>query len=169
MAARLYGDPTYDSLDAHRHLLRRMEMEYDAWAYSLHQPSLYLIQRVLEEDLGLHQLSGDYRVMAWVKPWCSFKPGVGVAYAWEPVIVRGGRRRTRRQDTVRERVAANVTLRRGLAGAKPEQFFYWLFEVLNLRPDDEFHDLFPGTGAATKAWERWRRQARLFVEEAQTG
>lgn len=33
----------------------------------------------------------DVRVMAWVKPWCSFKPGVNPAYAWEPVIVGGGR------------------------------------------------------------------------------
>jgi hypothetical protein len=28
----------------------------------------------------------------WVKPFAAFKPNVGLAYTWEPVILRGGRR-----------------------------------------------------------------------------
>ena len=100
----------------------------------------------------------DVRVMAWVKPFCSFKPGVNPAYAWEPVIVRGGRPRTRNLLTVRDYVTATITLRRGLAGVKPDAFSFWLFEVLNMDSGDEFNDLFPGSGAVTKAWSRWSRK-----------
>jgi len=99
--------------------------------------------------------------MAWVKPFCAFKANVGVAYAWEPVIVRGGRKRTREQLTVRDWVSAVITLQRGTHGAKPETFCYWLFEVLNLDPADELYDLFPGSGVVTRTWERFCNQRQL--------
>lgn len=69
-----------------------------------------------------------------------------VAYAWEPVIVRGGRRRTREQDTVRDWLAENITLRRGMTGAKPAAFVHWLLDVLNVQAGDTVDDIFPGTG-----------------------
>ena len=97
----------------------------------------------------------DVRVCAWVKPFCSFKPNVNPAYSWEPVIFRGGRKRTREQATLRDHIACNITLRRGLSGAKPEGFCFWLFELLNIEPGDEFVDLFPGSGAVTDALARW--------------
>ena len=40
-------------------------------------------------------------------------------------------------------------------GQKPEPFCRWLFEWLGARPDDTFHDLFPGSGAVGRAWENW--------------
>lgn len=84
---------------------------------------------------------------------------VNPAYAWEPVIVHGGRtRRERSEPTVRDWVAASITLRRGLSGAKPMAFCYWLFGVLGLRPGDELIDLFPGTGAVTAAWSLWQER-----------
>ena len=99
--------------------------------------------------------------MSWVKPFCSFKPGVGVAYAWEPVIVKGGRKRDREQPTVRDWVSANITLKKGLSGVKPIEFSFWLFEVLNLEPSDEFTDMYPGSGAVSKAWEIYKNS--LFI------
>jgi len=161
-----YADPPYPGL-AHyykaqpeytgeldfRDLLARLGHDYpDGWALSLHSPALRTI---------LPLCPPETRVTAWVKPFASFKPGVGVAYAWEPVLVYGGRRRTREQPTVRDWIAANITLQRGLVGAKPDVFCYWLFEVLGLEPGDEFVDLFPGTGAVTRAWERFQQQMRL--------
>ena len=125
----------------------------DGWALSCSSPSL-------KEILPL--CPPDVRVMAWVKPFCSFKPNVGVAYAWEPVIVRGGRKRTREQATVRDFVSANITLRRGLSGAKPERFGLWLCEVLNMDRGDTLEDLYPGTGAVTKAWEKYQAQGVLL-------
>ena len=44
-----------------------------------------------------------------------------------------------------------ITLKRGFTGAKPADFCFWMFEVLNLEPTDLFHDEFPGSGAVTAA------------------
>jgi hypothetical protein len=99
--------------------------------------------------------------MPWTKTFASFKPNVNPAYAWEPVIVCGGRPRTREQLTVRDWVACPITLRRGLTGAKPREFCDWLFQVLNLEPQDELVDVFPGSGSVGVAWERWRSQLRI--------
>ena len=137
----------WDNPEYHSALIQSLCIEYDAWAMSLSSPSLRVI---------LPMCPDDCRIMAWVKPFCSFKPGVGVAYAWEPVIVWQGRLRTREQDTVRDWHSANITMQQGLPGAKPKSFALWLFEVLNLEPSDEFCDLFPGTGAVGDAWNEYR-------------
>lgn len=157
LAAKFYGDrheeaAAYDDPETHRLLIARLNDEFDGWALSTHSPALRII---------LPMCPDDSRVMAWVKPFASFKPGVTVAYAWEPVIVRGGRRRPREAGTVRDWVAANVTLRRGFPGAKPEMFCCWIFEVLGMNPDDFFLDVFPGSGAVRRAWESWRKQQKL--------
>lgn len=160
-SAKHYADhPDFAGEVDHARLLERLRDEFaDGWALCLNEPSL---PEVLEhcKAAGLDRRRGDYRVMAWVKPFCSFKPGVNPAYAWEPVIVSGGRKRTREQPTVRDWVAANITLKRGLAGAKPPDFCVWLFEVLGLEPGDELVDLFPGSGAIGDAWESYRQGLR---------
>ena len=136
----------------HEILIAEMDKFYDAWALSCSSPSLKQI---------LSYCPDNVRVMPWVKPFCSFKPYVGVAYAWEPVIIKGGRKRDREQPTIRDWVSANITLKKGLSGVKPIGFCCWLFEVLNMRPDDEFIDLYPGSGAVTAAWEMY--QGSLFM------
>lgn len=88
----------------------------------------------------------------------SFKPNVNPAYAWEAVIFNLGRQRTRQQPTIRDWHSANMTMERGLCGVKPESFCFWIFEVLNLQPGDEFFDLFEGSGAVTRAFNRWLAQ-----------
>lgn len=134
----------------HAALIRQLEADYpDGWALSSSASALKYVLPLCPDDV---------RVMAWVKPFCSFKPNVNPAYAWEPVLVHGGRHRTRKQDTVRDWVSANITLRRGLSGVKPEAFCHWLFEVLNMQEGDELVDLFPGTGAVTKAWQKWQHR-----------
>ena len=154
-----YADPPYIG-QAHRYpektevdhalLIEQLSEEYpDGWALSCSSLSLRFLLPLCPEDI---------RVLAWVKPFAVFKPNVGLAYAWEPVILRGGRKRTREQETVRDWVAVNITLRRGLVGAKPEGFCFWLFEAMGLVPEDEFHDLYPGTGGVTTAWQRWCHQ-----------
>ena len=158
-----YADPPYPGCAAlypektevdHAELIRRLSEEYpDGWALSTGARHLQYVLSLCPEDV---------RVGSWVKPWAVFHPHVGVAYAWEPVIFRGGRRRSRRQDTVRDWVAASCTLGRGVVGAKPDAFCYWVFEVLNLEPEDELVDLYPGSGAVSRAWERWRRRLPLL-------
>lgn len=147
--AHLYPEKT--EVD-HVALVTQLVRDYpDGWALSCKSGSL-------RELLSL--LDSRVRVMAWVKPFAVFKPNVGVAYAWEPVIVSGGRRRTREQPTVRDWVSENITLRKGLTGAKPIRFCWWLFDVLNAQPGDELHDLFPGTGIVKQAWESYFQRPR---------
>jgi hypothetical protein len=149
----------YDDPAEHQRLIDRLCDEFpDGWAMSLHSPALRVI---------LPMCPADCRVSAWVKPFCSFKPNVLVAYAWEPVIWRGGRKRAKGQDTVRDWMAESITLQRGLVGAKPERFCFWLFTMLGLRAGDEFVDLFPGTGGVSAAWASFQAQSpRLFAEPA---
>lgn len=154
-----YADPPYPGMAHfyeentevdHGDLIRDLCADFpDGWALSTASTTLSIVLPLCPDDV---------RVMAWVKPFASFKPGVGVAYAWEPIIVRGGRRRTREQGTVRDWVAANITLQRGMVGVKPEDFCFWLFEVLNIQDGDELVDVFPGSGAVTAALEKWRAE-----------
>ncbi|MEB8637972.1 hypothetical protein P4H32_30385 [Bacillus cereus] len=152
--AHLYPEKTeVDHVD----LITKLVDEYpDGWALSLHTPSLQYI---------LSLCPSDVRVMAWVKPFAVFKPNVGLAYAWEPVIIRGGRKRTREQPTVRDWFSHNITMKKGLVGAKPELFAYWIFDALNLQKGDEFHDIFPGTGVMMRCWEEYvSREEPLQME-----
>lgn len=149
-----FGDPPYIG-QAHRYpekqevdhvqLITKLE-EYDGWALSCSSSTLQQI---------LAMCSNDVRIAAWVKPFCSFKPGVNPAYAWEPIIWKSARPRTREQVTVRDWVSTPITLKRGLVGAKPNIFCFWLFELLNIEPGDTFDDLFPGTRAVSQAFEQW--------------
>jgi len=152
-AKRHYGkEATYAGEVDHSQLLDSLAA-YDGWALSCSSPSLRIL---------LPLAPSDARVAAWVKPFASFKPGVNPAYAWEPVIWRGGRQgkaRTggRTAPTVRDWVSCNITLKRGLCGAKPDTFNQWLFNLLGMEPGDEFVDLFPGTGGVTRSWEEHLR------------
>jgi hypothetical protein len=127
----------WDDLDTHRALIDRLG-EYDGWALSLTSTTLRPILAICPDDV---------RVAAWVKPFAVFKPGVNPGYCWEPIIWRGGRRRTDRSEpTVRDYLGAPIALQRGLRGAKPEQFMRWVANLLGVRDCDELVDLFPGTG-----------------------
>lgn len=145
----------WDDPETHRALIERLTVEYsDGWALSCSSPSL----RVL-----LPMCPPDIRIGAWVKPFHIFKKGVRPAYAWEPVIYAGGRNvkhpppeKGGKATTPRDWVSSNITLRKGLTGAKPEAFCLWLFDLLNLRSGDELVDLFPGSGSVGAAWAKFQ-------------
>jgi hypothetical protein len=147
-----YADPPYIGLAHlypentevdHAALIERLSGEFpDGWALSCHSPSLRFLLPLCPEDV---------RVLAWVKPFCSFKLHVGLAYAWEPVILRGGRKRTRQHQTVRDWHSEVMTLQKGLVGAKPASFCRWILDVLNYEAGDELVDLYPGTGVMGRA------------------
>ena len=152
MAAKFYGGlhpeaAIYDTLEGHQALIDRLQDEFpDGWAMSLSSTNL-------RDILPLRPPKA--RVAAWVKPFASFKKNVNPAYAWEPVVFMGGRKRPLTVETVRDWCAVNITLKRGFQGAKPREFCWWLFDLLGMEPEDEFHDLFPRSGAVTKAHEAW--------------
>jgi hypothetical protein len=151
-AERHYShDPNCAEVD-HWELITQL-MSFDGWALSLSSPSLEEILHICREVVGPNQV----RVGQWVKPFASFKPNVNPAFAYEPVIFWGGRRRGRDLPTLRDWIAENITMEKGLAGAKPLKFCYWLFEFLGMQPGDEFTDLFPGTGIVSQAWEIFKK------------
>lgn len=153
-----YADPPYlgqawkhyrsEEVD-HVELIERLQT-FDGWALSCSSPSLKVLLPICPELT---------RIGAWVKPFGSFKPGVNPAYVWEPVLFHPARNlgaRDGTQKTIRDWVSANITLKKGLVGAKPKDFCLWLFDILAAQPDDDFSDLFPGTGIVGATWEEWR-------------
>jgi hypothetical protein len=162
-----YADPPYIG-QAKRHygasareVNHRLLIDYldgfDGWALSLSSPTLRTVLPMCPDAV---------RVMAWVKPFCSFKPGMNPAYAWEPVIVKVGRKLGRDIDTVRDYVSANITLQKGVSGAKPEAFCHWVFDVMGMDTGDEFEDVFPGSGAVSRALRTWKAQRSLWERSA---
>ncbi len=175
-----YGDPPYigqakkhyghlgGSEVDHVALIAQLET-YDGWALSLTSSSLQQI---------LAMCPNDVRIAAWVKPFCSWKPGINPAYTWEPIIWKSARKRTREQPIVRDYVSSSISLRtfikvehedgtttkEKLPGRKPDAFCYWLFELLNIQQDDSLDDLFPGTRSVSRAFEQWKRS--LWTEVA---
>jgi hypothetical protein len=158
-ALRHYGDhPDYAGEVDHRELLARLADEYDGWV--LHTSSVALPDVLA--DAAAVGVTRRFRLMAWVQPFAAFKRNVPVAYAWEPVLVCPVRKPVVEgaSGVMRDWLAEPITMQRGLVGAKPEAVCWWLFDVLGAQPGDELHDIFPGTGAVTAAWERWCERDR---------
>lgn len=155
-----YADPPYPGQVRpggtevnHRLLIAHLVQDFpDGWALSTGSKDL--------QDI-LPLCPPKVRVMAWVKPLVFFKPGVRVAYAWEPAIVSGGRKKTARWRTHRDWVSANATSN----GSKPWAFFFWLFAVMGAEPGDEFEDIFPGTGNGSKAFLLYTKQRQMSWRE----
>ena len=132
--AHIWDDP-----ETHRHLVGRLCADYpDGWALSASSTSLHTI---------LPMCPPDVRIAAWVKPFAVFKANVRIAYAWEPVIVHGGRKSSKDGAPVgRDWFSHVITLKRGTVGAKPPKFCRWVLDLLGYIDGDTVDDLFPGTG-----------------------
>lgn len=167
--AHLYKDhPDFAGEVDHAALLDRLETEFDGWI--LHAAATPVSMATLAP---LVAKIGGARWMSWVKGFAAFKRNVPVAYAWEPVIVKPARKPVvSKRLVMRDWIQESITLKRGLTGAKPEAVCHWAFEMVGARPDDQLHDLFPGTGAVTEAWRTWRLkfalpEGPLFKEAAE--
>jgi hypothetical protein len=151
--AKLYKDhPDYAGEVDHAALIDRLQSEYDGWILHMSSTSLKAIVPMLPDG---------YRVMAWVKGFAAFKRNVSVAYAWEPVVVKAARKPVvSKRLIMRDWIECPITLKRGLCGAKPEKVCHWAFEMVGAHPLDNLDDMFPGTGAVTRAWKTWQQ---MFV------
>lgn len=152
----------WDSPLTHAALITRLMVEFpDGWALSLSSSSLRTM---------LNYCHQSARVAVWVKPFASFKPNVTPAYAWEPVIFMGGRRRTRTEWSGRDWVSAmppvfsgEVDPKKGLPGMKPEAFCWWLLvDIFGAKKDDVLVDLFPGSGVVGRTWDKFRHYRGLL-------
>lgn len=166
-----YADPPYvgqakrhydgEEVD-HRMLIDVLVRHFpDGWGLSCSSPTL--------RDL-LPMCPPEVRVGAWVKPFCAFKKGVRPAYAWEPLIFTGGRNKNHppppkggRATTPKDFVSANITLQRGVVGAKPDQFWLWLFDLMGLQAHDTFVDIFPGTLRGQNVLAQYNPQIRYLA------
>lgn len=163
-----HGDGTYpfdglcwDDIDTHRVLIDHLTDEFpDGWALSCTTSSLLKLGPYFPDDV---------RIGAWVKSFAAFKKGVRPAYAWEPVVYRGGHNppweahppplKGGKQTTPKdffvtelddlaswEVFVCPITMKKGLTGAKPELVCDWILDLLGVREGDEFVDIFTGTG-----------------------
>lgn len=154
---RPFDGRCWNDIETHRLYVEWMHAEFpEGWAICASTPSLRLLLPMMPDDV---------RVGSWVKTFSAFKKGVRPAYAWEPVLWRGGRNpgagfphkppeRNGKQNTPKDfyethtavGLACPITLQKGLTGAKPEAFCRWVLDLLNVQPGDLVIDVFPGTG-----------------------
>lgn len=134
----------WDNVATHKALIDMLCADYpDGWALSMGAKSLPVLLPLCPPTV---------RVCAWVKPFSAFKH-VRVAYGWEPVVVCGGRAPSDPDaPATRDWLAENMTLQRGLVGAKPARFNRWVLDLLGyIDGTDTLDDLFPGTGGMAHA------------------
>lgn len=164
-----YADPPYPGC-AKRHYandpsgIKAEEVDHAALIETLRRFDGWALSTSASALLSVWNLCPEARVAVWVKPFTPFRSGQRVAWAWEPVLFCGGRTgKTKSECTVRDWVAVSppVFQRRHISrtiGEKPGEFCFWLFALLGMTRDDEFVDLFPGSGAVSRAWESFCRR-----------
>lgn len=145
---RLYGDhpeaAIWDTKDGHLALVAKLLDEYpDGWALSCNPADLE----------WLLPATNGARVCVWAKTFHQIRPLCSVQYAWEPVILKGGRQIRNRKPMVRDWLPCARSMRKGLVGAKPDKFNQWVLDLLGHEHGDQLDDLFPGTNSMAKAIE----------------
>jgi hypothetical protein len=151
------GHDDFDGEVDHAALLERLASDFDGWV--LHAAATPISMAILSPLVA--KIEGA-RWCSWVKGFAAFKRNVSVAYAWEPVVIKAARKPVvSKRQVNRDWIQESITLKRGLTGAKPEAVCHWAFELLGARPDDELFDLFPGSGAVSRAWQTWRGKFTL--------
>ena len=142
---KLYGKlhdqaAIWDGKQAHWDLIDRLMAEYpDGWALSCNPADLpWMIK---------HE---GIRICAWAKTFHQIRPTT-VQYAWEAVLLYGGRKDNKRKPMVRDWMSSSIAMRKGLVGAKPLVFNTWILDLLNYQNGDTLDDLFPGTNGMAEA------------------
>ena len=138
----------WDDKQAHIDLVQRLCDQYsDGWALSCNPKDLQWL---------LPHCPNTIRVHAWVKGYHQIRPLVSVQYAWEPLLINGGRKIKNRKPMVRDWMSSPATRQTGTPGAKPMTFNHWVLDCLGFQPGDDIHDLFPGSGGMTSAVAKGR-------------
>ncbi len=152
--AHLYANhPDFAGEVDHGALITRLCDEYDGWALSTNAESLHWL---------LPLCPPEHRVLAWVKHT--------VTIGWEPVVIVSARRP---ESTLRDWLQCEPEgfqwrpkPHSYVIGQKPEAFCLWVFAWLGAQPQDTLDDLFAGSGAVGRAWDRWCLQPSLPVSRS---
>lgn len=146
----------WDDPAEHLALMQRAEEEFpDGWALSTDVTSL----RALLTGAPARVLPA-----AWCRGGRRVARLVQVIRAWEPVLYSVPVTPRAKHGAGLDWTVAvsNGHTRDGkFQGAKPRKFSFWLFRLLGLgmHPGDELVDMFPGSGAVTRAWDEYRALA----------
>lgn len=150
---RLYGDlhpeaAVWDAKQAHIDLVQDLCEQYpDGWALSCNPADLRWLLPACPETV---------RVCAWAKTFHQIRPLCTNQYAWEAVLLYGGRSVPKRKPMVRDWLACARSMRKGLVGAKPDEFNVWVLDLLGFNPDeDTITELFPGTRGMDKVLQTY--------------
>lgn len=159
--AHLYrSHPDYAGEVDHATLIQQLST-YDGWALSTSATALPTVLALCPPGT---------RVAAWHRG----ERGMSrwPLNAWEPVIYHGGRPHdptVRRVDSLVHGVSPMTTLPSRVIGAKPAAFCRWVFDLLGAIPGDTFEDLFPGSGAVSRAWTAFASHANPSHEAPHDG
>lgn len=154
-AVRHYRDhPDFAGEVDHAKLIESLVATYDGWALSASSNSLRYL---------LPLCPAKVRVAAWCKTWAANRPRTGSRYSWEPVIFWMARRSFR--AVTNDSMTLAPQMGSALVGQKPPEVCRWVFHLLGAEPGDTLDDLFPGSGAVGRAWEKFQSQAAMIFEE----
>jgi len=156
----MYKDhPDYGGEVDHKALIERLVAEFpDGWALSTSSKTLGPLVRLCPDDT---------RILSWVTLNPRFPPGGGLISAWQPCLMK--RLRPPKDICLDVLVTSYpVGLFNAFLGGKPEEYCFWLFRCLGALPDDELVDLFPGSGAVGRAWDKYQRQTTLPIPREKT-
>lgn len=158
LSRKYYGDhPDFGGEVDHAELIRSLST-YDGWALSTSAKSLPEVLALCPKGV---------RVAAWHRGERPTRSS-GPLNAWEPVIFAGGRldvehvppgehdaysRAARRVDSLVHHSRPRLTDPGRVVGAKPAVFCRWMFDLLGALPEDDFTDIFPGSGGVQRAWD----------------
>lgn len=148
-----YADPPYKGQSKKHYggneidfvaLIERLKT-FDAWALSIHQGQIRELLQLTPKKT---------RIACWCKPYATFKKNVNPTHAWEPILFYS-KARSVKQKFVHDFLVCSPVMKSAIVGQKPLEFCFFVFEILNLKPSDEFSDLFPGSGAVEIAHKYW--------------
>ncbi len=154
LSKRYYGNhPMYGGEVDHAELIARMVSEFpDGWALCTSKAALRAVWLQCPEDT---------RLSVWNKGSRS-----SVSYrersAFEAVLLWRGRRRrmepTEVLDDVLDWGGRQHSHPGALVGMKPAPFCEWVFRQLGAMRGDSLVDIFPGSGAVSRAWRIYSGQ-----------
>lgn len=126
----------WDDPNSHKELIDKLVLDYsDGWALSCNPKDLSILLPFCPEDI---------RICIWTKTFHQIRPTT-IQYAYECVLLYKGRKENKRKPMIRDWLASSIAMKKGLQGSKPDVFNKWILDLLNVKEEDEVHDLFSGT------------------------
>ena len=144
LAAEYHPDAhEWDDPVKHIALMVNMDDEYDGWAMAASG-------KTLSPLLGVADKLGA-RLAIW-HVTNAIPDGARVRNTWEAVFYRvpDWRRAVGTGHRVPDLLSAGHPVS-GFVGSKPDAWTRWVLDLLGYQPGDEVDDLFPGSGAVTRA------------------